>query len=292
VNTPQPAAGIPQNGLRTTLKRVIPRPVRDAMRQGIEAGDLLLAKCSPAWQLKRKHRLEVEFWTKQRRKLMDWYERRADWNGFPAPEESQKVASNANQTLNAVQTLHRLYRDYLKRLALPPDSFAGKRVLDVGCGPLAPSQQFTGAQHHLADPLLDQYVASGWPMTEYGMTLTRAGCEKMPYPDAFFDVMMSMNALDHVDDFHAGAAEMQRILKPGGEIHLEVEYHFSRDCEPLELNDSIVCEAFSQCTLEKVADRRARDLFGMLGRNYRVLPGREEDRIVVWRGKKRQETAE
>jgi ubiquinone/menaquinone biosynthesis C-methylase UbiE len=47
----------------------------------------------------------------------------------------------------------------------------------------------------------------------------------MPYPDAYFDAVISVNALDHVDDFERVASEMQRVLRKGGGIYFEVECH-------------------------------------------------------------------
>ena len=49
--------------------------------------------------------------------------------------------------------------------------------------------------------------------------------ENLPYPDNWFDSVISVNALDHVDDFQAVAKEMIRVVKTGGRIVFEVEYH-------------------------------------------------------------------
>ena len=43
-----------------------------------------------------------------------------------------------------------------------------------------------------------------------------AACEQLPYPNAFFDLVLSHEVLEHVQDDGAAAREMVRVLKPGG----------------------------------------------------------------------------
>ncbi len=46
--------------------------------------------------------------------------------------------------------------------------------------------------------------------------LQLAACEALPYPANFFDLVLSHEVIEHVTDDHASAAEMVRVLKPGG----------------------------------------------------------------------------
>lgn len=43
-----------------------------------------------------------------------------------------------------------------------------------------------------------------------------AACEALPYPDNFFDLVLSHEVIEHVSDDRVAAAEMVRVLKPGG----------------------------------------------------------------------------
>lgn len=43
-----------------------------------------------------------------------------------------------------------------------------------------------------------------------------AACESLPYPDNYFDFLLSHEVIEHVQDDRAAAAEMVRVLKPGG----------------------------------------------------------------------------
>lgn len=47
-------------------------------------------------------------------------------------------------------------------------------------------------------------------------TLHVGACENLPYPTGTFDVVLSHEVLEHVDDDHQAAAEMIRVLRPGG----------------------------------------------------------------------------
>jgi SAM-dependent methyltransferase len=46
--------------------------------------------------------------------------------------------------------------------------------------------------------------------------LQLAMCEALPYPAAFFDLVFSHEVLEHVMDDRASAAEIVRVLRPGG----------------------------------------------------------------------------
>ena len=46
--------------------------------------------------------------------------------------------------------------------------------------------------------------------------LSLAVCEQLPYPDGVFDLVLSHEVLEHVQDDRLAAAEMARVLKPGG----------------------------------------------------------------------------
>lgn len=72
-----------------------------------------------------------------------------------------------------------------------------------------------------------------------------ASAEKMPFADAFFDAVISVNAIDHVDDFAAVALEIKRILKSNGLFCMHVHYHRATKCEPIELNDQVFIKHYS-----------------------------------------------
>jgi ubiquinone/menaquinone biosynthesis C-methylase UbiE len=132
---------------------------------------------------------------------------------------------------------------------LGADALTGLRVLDVGCGPIPYAAAFTGCDITGIDPLIDGYRALGYPLD--GMEYVCAPAEAMPFADDSFDAVISMNALDHVDDFGAVAREIQRVAR--GLIRIEVHYHAPTVTEPLALDDDIVRECFP--TLVKLREK-------------------------------------
>jgi SAM-dependent methyltransferase len=49
-----------------------------------------------------------------------------------------------------------------------------------------------------------------------GAQLKLAACEALPYPDNHFDLVLSHEVLEHVHDDRQAAAEISRVLTPGG----------------------------------------------------------------------------
>ncbi len=110
--------------------------------------------------------------------------------------------------------------------------YAGKRVLDVGCGPRG-SLEWAGMAARRAglDPLTAAYRRK-LGADAHAMEYLAAGVEAIPAADGAFDVVTSFNALDHVDDVPAAAAEMLRVLAPGGTLLLATDVN--HDPTPME----------------------------------------------------------
>jgi len=84
------------------------------------------------------------------------------------------------------------------------------------------------------DPLADRYRDLG--IDEHAMEYWSAPAESIPVPDESFDIVSSLNSLDHVDDLRRTLDEITRILVPGGSFLVEVEFgHRPTDTEPIEI---------------------------------------------------------
>jgi SAM-dependent methyltransferase len=132
-----------------------------------------------------------------------------------------------------------------------------KRILDVGCGPRGSLDWATDAAARVGlDPLADEYLALG--VDAGAMEYVRGVAERMPFPTDSFEVVASINALDHVDDVRRAAAEMVRVLRPGGLLLLATELnHRARLTEPQTFGWEVV-ELFAP-PLELVEERRYED---------------------------------
>jgi SAM-dependent methyltransferase len=118
-------------------------------------------------------------------------------------------------------------------------SLAGKCVLDLGCG--AGGLALHLVQHHGAGhvtgfdvelPVIEQArrLAAAKGLSDRA-TFVQAPPGRLPFEDAWFDVVFSKDALLHVPDKEALFADIFRVLKPGG-LFAASDWLISHDGEP------------------------------------------------------------
>lgn len=91
-------------------------------------------------------------------------------------------------------------------------------VLDVGCGPGKLRFRLPEAVHYIGlDPI---------PLPEVSdFDFVRALAEYIPLADDCVDHVTVLSALDHFNDCEAFFAEVVRVLRPGGRVHLIQQVH-------------------------------------------------------------------
>lgn len=125
------------------------------------------------------------------------------------------------------------YIEYLKRTSRFPQSVyhkakhdtvraifsniaAGARVLDAGCG-----------VGHITGPYADRYSVFGIDEQESAIrycrqhwkgTYAQASLYNIPFEDDFFDLIVFLDAIEHLDRPTAALRELARVLKPGVSI--------------------------------------------------------------------------
>ena len=124
---------------------------------------------------------------------------------------------------------------FYEPFGLTAEFYEDKRLLDVGCGPGGSLAWATMAAERVGvDPLVAEYRSLG--LNEQEMRYVHASAERMPFPDEYFDVVSSLNSLDHVEDVERTIAEMIRVLKPDGSLLVLVEVnHPPTVTEPISL---------------------------------------------------------
>jgi SAM-dependent methyltransferase len=124
---------------------------------------------------------------------------------------------------------------FTEPFGLTEDFYAGKRLVDIGCGPRGSLTWAGMAEQRVGvDPLVPRYreLQQG----DHGMDYVATGAESIPFPDGHFDVVSTINSLDHVEDVDRAIAEITRVTKAGGSLLLLVDVgHAPTPTEPHEL---------------------------------------------------------
>ncbi|WP_054707654.1 class I SAM-dependent methyltransferase [Bacillus sp. JCM 19041] len=112
----------------------------------------------------------------------------------------------------------------LKKM-LPP--FAGKSVLDLGCGFgwHCRYAREEGAEKIIGVDLSEKMLHEARKMTsDAAITYTRAAIEEIDFPKCSFDIVVSSLAFHYVQSFNAVCKKVNDALKPGGTFVFSVEH--------------------------------------------------------------------
>jgi ubiquinone/menaquinone biosynthesis C-methylase UbiE len=198
-----------------------------------------------------KQQAEVDFWKRELGNYINWYDGKIEvLHGCQSPKEHRKI-TKYDHTTNAAMTwaYEFQYKKYLEDLCLKKDVFTGLKVLDIGSGPFPSVLAFTDCTVFGLDELILEYIKIGFPdpsSYETRFTPVVASAEKIPFPDNYFDVVICVNALDHVNKIEQVTFEMRRVLKREGKIALHVHYHNPSVTEPTQLSAEIMPILFTK----------------------------------------------
>lgn len=133
-------------------------------------------------------------------------------------------------------------------MAKKPKSYLDdKIVLEIGPGCCC-ALEVSGAKTKIAiEPLSERYRLNDLLLKNNDSVIyLTCGSEKIPLFSNYADIVIASNSLDHVEDIIESIKEINRILKPGGELFLNIEInHEPTECEPFSLSKDDVISLFS-----------------------------------------------
>jgi SAM-dependent methyltransferase len=232
-------------------------------------------------RLDAKHLAELAWWERGLRYRVEWYRGERTMYGRPPPTDEEKEVRDTIEASAGVTTVAVSLDRYPKALKISRHHFAGKTLLDVGCGPYPLSIAFEDCRIVGLDPLVRHYEEAGFPLSEFTdrVTFVRGFAEDMPFASESFDAVISVNAIDHVDNFARAASEISRVLKKDGVLRMQVHYHPPRELEPYALTDEDILAHFGHLGIEKISEEVPSSPARDPGSSPEVDP---RERLVVW----------
>jgi SAM-dependent methyltransferase len=111
-----------------------------------------------------------------------------------------------------------LWNEHLSRYAFAARLAAGKRVLDAGCGTGYGCAALAGLASSVTglDIAPEAIAHAREHSARPGVTFLEGSCSAMPLPDTAFDLVISFEVIEHLEDWHAFLLESRRVLAPGG----------------------------------------------------------------------------
>jgi ubiquinone/menaquinone biosynthesis C-methylase UbiE len=115
----------------------------------------------------------------------------------------------------------------------PKQVLKGRDALDLGCGYGGRTVWYSeyGRTRYIAgveidERMVDRCRAFAAHRESVGVEFHLGLAEALPYPDESFDVVLSYDVIEHVDDPCRAFDELARVLRPGGEAWLVFPTYF------------------------------------------------------------------
>ena len=128
--------------------------------------------------------------------------------------ERQRRADIFQRSPLKQQKLHEILR-------LLPDNLAGLRCLDLGAdnGIISYLLRQLGGEWSSSDLTAETCESIRYLV---GERVARSRTDLIPFPDSYFDIIVIVDILEHVEDDTAFCQELKRILKPEGTLIVNV----------------------------------------------------------------------
>lgn len=121
-------------------------------------------------------------------------------------------------------------RKFERMLALVAETLPAESLLDVGCGDgrfLAGIAQMPDCPRRLVGTDIAARIletARRWAERDgFEVELVRANMERLPFADASFDRVLTVQVIEHLLDPETGVQELARVLRPEGRLILSTD---------------------------------------------------------------------
>ena len=150
------------------------------------------------------------------------------------------------------------YRKIMLAMAQRDDDkfMEGKIVADFGCGPAGSLCWANPAKQRIGiDVLADAYARFG--TASHNMDYVKSTENTIPLPSNSIDILFTMNAMDHTQNFQTMCNEVLRIITKNGELIASFNLDEPANvCEPQTLTEELVKKCLLD-NLEIISYRKA-----------------------------------
>jgi SAM-dependent methyltransferase len=199
----------------------------------------------------------------------------------------------------ALDPTSELWGEHRSRYLLAGAYAPGMRVLDAACGSGFGSQmlQAAGARQVVAvDVSAEALAGASARFGSRGVHFLRANLASLPFPSASFDLVVSMETIEHVIEPRRVLAEFARCLRPDGRLVLSTPNrdfrptadgrpgnpHHLREYSPAEL-ETLLQEWFHVRLLGQQVDRFYAAVPYLLGPGDTGLRSWRAVRLIPWK---------
>ncbi|MGQ9635685.1 MAG: methyltransferase domain-containing protein, partial [Bryobacteraceae bacterium] len=112
-----------------------------------------------------------------------------------------------------------LWNEHFARYAFALRLARSRRVLDAGCGTGYGSAELARAAFHVVgadlSPEAVEYARHQYAAPN--LDFVQADCTQLPFRDGSFDLIVSFELIEHLDDWRSLLRELRRVLAPAGQ---------------------------------------------------------------------------